>query len=364
MPDLDLDELKTIDQVIRRAVEVLDPDVHLWASAGAGQEVTNARNVAALNRLALIPSVLRDVGDVDTHSSFAGVPLALPVVLAPVGALGLYDQGDALASARAATELGTSMFCSILTGSSWEEVAATGPGRHFFQLYVLGDRNWLSTIIARATEAGFAGICVTADTPVIGRRDRSLESGFNWSLPPGGPPGLSRHGLDYSHRAKHTWDDLEWLCQQTQLPVVLKGVMTPADATRAVSCGVAAIYVSNHGGRVVDHGISTIEVLGEIVEAVGDGADVAVDSGFTRGAEVCKALALGADAVGIGRLQCWGLAVGGEAGVARVLEILRSEIGNTMANIGCRSVAEITADQVRWSIPAPPPTPGPGHLFD
>jgi isopentenyl diphosphate isomerase/L-lactate dehydrogenase-like FMN-dependent dehydrogenase len=136
--------------------------------------------------------------------------------------------------------------------------------------------------------------------------------------------------------------------------VIVKGVMTPADAIQALACGVAGVYVSNHGGRVVDHSLSTIEVLSEIVEAVAGEADVVVDSGFTRGAEVCKALALGARAVGIGRLQCWGLAAGGVPGLARVLEILGEEISNTMANIGCRAVGELTPEYVRWSTPALP----------
>lgn len=348
-------DLKTIDQVIARAVEVVDPGVHIWAAAGAGQEVTRVRNVLALNRLALIPRVMREVGEVDISTSFVGVPMAMPVVLAPVGALALYDDDDALASARAATQMSTSAFCGILSTSSWEEVAATAPGRHFFQLYVLGDRAWLAEIVDRVENAGFAAICVTVDTPVIGRRDRSLESGFAWTVPPDGPPNLEQQGFDYTYRARFTWPDLQWLCEQTDLPVVIKGVMSPADALDAIRCGVAGIYVSNHGGRVVDHGLSTIEVLEEVVDAVAGDVDVAVDSGFSRGAEICKALALGAKAVGIGRLQCWGLAVGGTAGLTRVLEILESEISNTMANIGCRTVSDITNDHVRWSISAPPP---------
>jgi isopentenyl diphosphate isomerase/L-lactate dehydrogenase-like FMN-dependent dehydrogenase len=351
---VDLSDLKTIDQVIARAREVTEPGAHVWAAAGAGQGVTLARNALALNKLALVPRVMRDVSEVDLSTSFLGVPLALPILAAPVGALGLYDPGDALAAATAATRVGTSAICSTLATSPWEEVAATAPGRHFFQLYVLGARPWISDVLARVGSAGFAGICLTVDTPVIGRRDRSLEDGFVWTVPPEGSPNLTQHGMDYSHRPKFTWDDLEWLCGQTELPVFVKGVMRPADAVESVARGVAGVYVSNHGGRVIDHGLSTIEALEEIVDRVGDEAEVMIDSGFTRGAEVCKALALGARAVGIGRLQCWGLAVGGTSGLIRVLEILRDEIANTMANIGCRSIEEITADHVRWSIPAPP----------
>ncbi|MGH8915321.1 MAG: alpha-hydroxy acid oxidase [Acidimicrobiia bacterium] len=351
----DLADLETIDQVIARAREVADPSSFTWAAAGAGQGVTHSRNSAALNRLALVPRLMRDTGDVDMSSSFVGVPLGMPVMAAPVGALGIFDPGDAHAAAIAATEMGTSAICSTLATSSWEEVAATAPGQHLFQLYVLGDRSWIVDVLARVGQAGFAGICLTADTPVIARRDQSLENGYTWSARPEGSPNLIRHGMDYSFRPKFTWPDLEWLCRQTDLPVIVKGVMTPADAVEAVARGASGIYVSNHGGRVVDHGLSTIEVLREIVEAVAGRADVGVDGGFTRGAEVCKALALGARAVGIGRLQCWGLAIGGARGLVRVLEILRDEIAKTMANLGCRTVNDLTPDHVRWSIPAPPP---------
>jgi isopentenyl diphosphate isomerase/L-lactate dehydrogenase-like FMN-dependent dehydrogenase len=346
-------DFTTIDQVIARARTTLDRDRYEWATAGAGQGVTTSRNTLALNRLALLPHMMKDVSEVDTSTSFLGVPLAFPVVLAPVAALGLYDPGDAQAAAEAATTVGTSAFSAMLTGSDWEEVAATAPERHFFQVYPMGDRSWMGDITDRVDSAGFAGICVTVDSPVIGRRDSSLASGFTWSVPEDGT-GVARHGHDYAYRRKFTWAELAWLCARTRLPVVVKGVMTAADATEAIECGVTGVYVSNHGGRMVDHAVSTIEVLGEVVEAVAGQAEVAVDSGFTRGAEVCKALALGARAVGIGRLQCWGLALGGAPALTRVLEILHDEIGTTMANIGAGSVADITPDHVRWSIPAPP----------
>ena len=351
---VDLSELKTIDQIIERARKVTDPGAHVWAAAGAGQGVTTTRNTLALNQLALVPRMLRDVSRVDTRTAFAGVPMEFPVVLAPVAALSLFDPGDALAAATAATDMGTSAFCGMLTSSSWEDVAATSPGRHFFQLYAFGDRDWAGEVVDRVEEAGFAGLCLTVDSPVIGRRDRSLEDGFSWSIPSGDSINLNRRGLDYAFRATLTWADLASLCQRSNLPVIVKGVMTPDDALEAVECGVTGIYVSNHGGRMVDQSLSTIEVLAEIVEAVGGKVDVAVDSGFTRGAEVCKALALGAKAVGIGRLQCWGLAVGGAPGLVRVLEILRAEIETTMANIGCSITDEIRSEHVRWSFPALP----------
>jgi isopentenyl diphosphate isomerase/L-lactate dehydrogenase-like FMN-dependent dehydrogenase len=200
--------------------------------------------------------------------------------------------------------------------------------------------------------AGFAGIVVTVDTPVIGRRDRAMTSGFRWSRDSEDPYNLAQHGFDMEYRKRVTWSDFEWICATASIPVILKGVVSARDAARAESAGAAGIYVSNHGGRALDHTISTIEVLAEIVDAVGPQVDVVIDSGFTRGPDACKALALGAKAVLLGRLQCWALGVGGQDGVTRVLQILREEIETTMANLGVAHVRDLSPEHVRWSITA------------
>jgi len=347
-------EVPTIGQVLALAREALAPEVWAWAAAGAGTEVTLARNAIALNSLALVPRVGRDVSNIDMSSSFAGVSLEIPVMLAPIGALGVYDAGDAAAAGRAAAKLGTSSFCSMFSTVPWKEVAATAPGRHFLQIYVAGDRGWQADVLARVEAAGFAGLCVTMDSPTIGRRDRSIETGFTWSHSPEGTTDLDPSLLDPQRRASFAWSDLEWLTASTDLPVIAKGVMTPEDALAAVDAGARAVYVSNHGGRMVDQGLSTIEALAAVGEVLPNGVDVAVDSGFTNGADVFKALALGAKAVGIGRLQCWGLAAGGEPMLTRTLELLRAEIEGTMANMGCADLAAMSPDMVRWSIPAFP----------
>ena len=351
-PDVDLTRINTIGQVIATAREVLDPAVFTWAASGAGIGVTVARNEEALRALALIPRLLVDVTTVEISTSFLGVALQIPVMLAPVGALALYHPDDARAAGEGAARVGTSIFCGILGDQPWEDVAATAPGRHFFQLYALGDRDWLGRVVERVERASFAGICLTADSPAIARRDASLAHGYEWNIYRGdGPANLRAIGCDPKFKRQVTWADLEWLSRKTSLPLILKGVMSAADAIRAVDCGVKGIYVSNHGGRAVDHELSPMEVLAEIVEAVDGRAEVVVDSGFTRGAEVCKALALGARAVAIGRLQCWALAIGGAAGVEKVLQILRDELQLTMTNLGCRNVDELTPDMVRWSMP-------------
>ena len=356
---MELSELVSIDQLVERARLVTDPAVHTWADAAAGQEMTARRNIDALNRLALVSRLLVDVGEVDISSSFVGVPLAMPVVMAPVGALSLYHPDGALGAAVAAVEAGTVSVCSMLVSERWEDVAATAPGRQFFQLYIGGDRSWTADVIARVEDAGFAGIVVTADSPVIGRRDRALASGFTWSVSTHeAQHNLGRHGFDMTFRRRVTWTDLGWICERTGLPVVLKGVLCAPDARRAVDAGARGIYVSNHGGRVLDQGISTIEVLEEIVDAVGPAADVVVDSGFSRGADVCKALALGARAVGLGRMQCWALAAGGRIGVATLLALLREEIETSMANLGCQRIDDLGPGHVRWSIALPRPSEG------
>ena len=352
--EIDLTEIKTIGQVIARAQEVLDPELFTWAASGAGVEVTVRRNALALSALALIPRLMTDVSNVDISSSFLGVPLQIPVMMAPVGALSLYHPDDAKASGEGAARAGTSVLCGILGDQPWEEVANTAPGRHFFQMYVLGDRDWLGSVIERVEKAGFAGICLTADTPEIARRDSNIAGGYDWNIYHGdGPANLRDLGYDPEFKGRFTWTDLQWLSEATSLPLILKGVMSAADALRAVDSGVQGIYVSNHGGRAVDHGLSPIEVLAEIVEAVDGRAEVIIDSGFTRRRGLQGA---GAGSPGGGHRPTAMLGAGdrGRRGVEKVLEILRLELLLTMANLGCRNVDDLTPDMVRWSMPIEP----------
>ena len=281
-----------------------------------------------------------------------GQRVEMPILVSPVGSTQLYAP-DGAAAAAAATQAGTFSFCGTLTAGSWEASAATAPGRHMFQLYVMGDRGWLGEVADRIAEAQFAALCVTVDSTIPSRRDLLAEGKFDWREERAGlPPNLVQHGRDDNYKYKFTWPELEFLVGRCQLPVLIKGIQRPEDAVRALECGVQGIYVSNHGGRSVDHGISTIEMLPEIVAAVNGRCDVIIDGGFTRGADVVKALALGARAVAVGRMQCWGLALGGAAGLAHVLGIMRRELATTMGLLGCASVDEITPDFVRWSYPA------------
>ena len=319
-------------------------------SAGAGQGVTTARNTLALNRLALVRAPGREHcrHHVVSRRGATGDPGATR----PGGGLGLYDLGDAFRGAGRGPAGDVVVLCHAHR-IALEEVAATAPGRHFFQIYPMGDRTWMSVIADRAEQAGFAATCVTVDSPVIGRRDRSLESGFAWAVPAEGTESLTRHGFDYAYRATFTWPDLAWLCAHTTLPVILKGVMTADDAIEAVECGVAAVYVSNHGGRMVDQAVSTIEMLAEIVEAVDPAPKwpSTVDSPRGRGVQgACLGGTGGGDRTSsvLGACPRWRRRAG------RALEILEQEISSTMANLGCSSIADLTADTVRWSISAGP----------
>jgi isopentenyl diphosphate isomerase/L-lactate dehydrogenase-like FMN-dependent dehydrogenase len=338
-------EQLTIGQVIQQARELATPEAYLWAMAGAGESKTRDRNYEALGRLAAIPRLLCDVSEISTRTTVLGVPLELPVFASPIGSTTIYHQDGAVAVAEGARRAGTVGFCGFGCNERWEDVAAHAP--QFFQLYVLGDRGWQKTVIDRVEAAGFAGICLTADSAVVSRRDSLLESGFDLRF--GGKPttNLGTLGDDESYRRRFDWSDLAWLCENTKLPVAVKGVLRPEDAVLAIDNGAAAVYVSNHGGRTIDHGPATIDVLPEIVDAVDGRAEVLIDGGFTRGVEVCQALALGARAVGIGRLHLWGLTVGGADGLANVFELLRREIADTMGCLGATSVAELDRDHVR-----------------
>jgi isopentenyl diphosphate isomerase/L-lactate dehydrogenase-like FMN-dependent dehydrogenase len=352
---IDASALKTVDQFVKGAQQVLDRGPYLWAAVGAGEGVTTARNRVALDHLALVPRMMQDVSAVDTSTRLLGTALSMPILVSPVGSTVLYHPDSAVAAATGATQAGTISFCATLTRATWEDAAATAPGRHLFQLYVGGDRTWLGDVADRVAAAQFAGICVTVDSTVPARRDGLVEADFDWRLEREDvPPNLVRHGRDDSYKCRFTWTELEYLVGRTTLPVLLKGVMRGSDAQRAIECGVRGIYVSNHGGRSIDHGLSTIEALPEIAAAVHGRVPVIIDGGFTRGADVVKALALGADAVAIGRLQCWALALGGADGLARLLGILQAELSTTMALLGQRNLSEISEDCVRWSYPTRP----------
>ena len=325
----------TTQEIITQARRNLSQHVWHYLTGGAESETTMCRNRLALDSLALRPRVLVEVSKIDPSTMFLGNRLRIPVMLAPIGSLQIMTSEGAVAVARAAHEFGTLNFVSSVTQPSLEETAAATPHAKIFQLYVQGDMRWVETLLARVKNAGYRALCLTVDTAYYGRRERQMMD--RW-LPP------SRRLSGYEHRSAITWETMAAIKEFAGLPFILKGVATAEDAALAVERGVSAIYVSNHGGRQLDHNRGTLAMLPDIVEAVAGRAAVVLDGGIVRGSDVLKALALGADAVTIGKLQGWGLGAGGQQGLIRVLEILESEIITSMALLGVTRIDQLTPE--------------------
>jgi isopentenyl diphosphate isomerase/L-lactate dehydrogenase-like FMN-dependent dehydrogenase len=338
-------EFETLSEIVRAAKDRLPHALWDHASGGAGSETTLRRNRLAMETLALKPRILRGAAEPDLSTTFLGQRLASPVLLAPVGSIGLFDPEGALPPARVAARRGTMHCVGVLASPGLGEVAKNADAPLLLQIYVRGDRDWLRDLAARAEAAGYVGLCLTVDSPGGARRDRDLHNRYR--RPEREHPNLPADGGSTDFQLRFCWDDFDWLRSATRLPIILKGILTAEDAVLAVEHGAQAVYVSNHGGRELDHVPSTIEVLPEIVAAVGNRAEVIVDSGFLRGTDVVKALALGVKAVLIGKLQVWGLAAGGESGLERALEILDDEIRETLQLIGAYCLSELSPVYLR-----------------
>ena len=344
-----------VDDFEAAARERLDPGAYGYIAGGAGDEHTMRRNRAAFERWELRPRVLVDVSVVSTNTTVLGTEVALPVLVAPTAFQRLaHPEGEA-ATARAAAAAGTVMTLSTLSSVTPADLAAAAPGApQWFQLYWSRDRGFTQGLVESAAESGFRAVVLTVDLPVSGRRERDVRAAF--ALPDDLPlPNLPRElrGVDVP-TALHavvddtlTWRDLEWLRSVCSLPFVVKGILTAEDALLAVEHGAAAVVVSNHGGRQLDGVPASLDVLPEVVEAVGERVEVLVDGGIRRGVDVLKALALGARATLSGRSVLWGLAAGGEEGAARVLELLRREVELGLKLLGCASPADVTSSHVR-----------------
>jgi 4-hydroxymandelate oxidase len=331
--------------------------VYDYYAGGAGAEWTLGENRAAFDRWVFRPRVLADVAEVALGTTVLDRPTSLPILLAPTAFQRLAHPDGELATARAARSVGATMVLSTISTTSIEDVAVTGVDR-WFQLYVMREREVTANLITRAHAAGYGAVVLTVDTPQLGRRLRDERNRF--TLPPGiemvnlqmpidadGPagaePGSSlSHFFAGEHDASLTWDDLAWLRSLSPLPLVLKGVVTGEDAILAVDAGIEGIIVSNHGGRQLDGAPATLDVLPEVVDAVQGRAEVLLDGGVRHGTDVLKALALGARAVLIGRPYLWGLAVEGEAGVRKILTMLREELVLAMQLCGVRRVSDVS----------------------
>jgi len=328
-----------------------------YIAGGAEDEVTLRRNRADFERIALRPRYMVDVSKIDTSTTVLGDRLSLPVLLAPAAGHKLCCPDGELATARAAMQAGTGMVLSTLSTCSMEEVAQVGKAPRWFQLYVYRDREITRQLVQRAEAAGYTALCLTVDVPVIGNRERDLRNTF--SFPSEYPfanfvglnlevmPTIGVGGSTLGAYVTSNWDpsvnwrDFEWFRSITNLPIVVKGILTAEDARLAVEHGASGIIVSNHGGRQLDGVMSGIAALPEVVKAVDGRIEVLVDGGVRRGTDVLKALALGAKAVLVGRPYMFALAIAGKEGVRRVLEILRQELLTAMALSGRPTLAEI-----------------------
>ncbi len=356
------------EELEEQARAVLPARAYVYVAGGAGAEDTVWANREAFRRWRIVPRLLRDVSRRDLTIDLLGRRLPAPVLLAPIGVQGILHPDAELATARAAGSLGVPVVLSTVSSTPLEAVAeALGDAPRWFQLYWPKEPALAASLVGRAERAGYTALVVTLDTYLYGWRERDLQQAWlpfthgqgiaNYltdpvfraalpSPPEQDPAAAARHFLNVVSNAALTWDDLAWLRRQTRLPILLKGLLHPDDARRAVEHGMDGVIVSNHGGRQVDGAVAALDALPAMVEAVGGRAVVLFDGGIRRGADVFKALALGAQAVLLGRPYCWGLAVGGEQGVRDVLRNLLADVELTMGLAGCVACADIRRDNL------------------
>ena len=339
----------TLQEIVAAARAKLAPGPWSYLIGGAETETTMRRNRQALDSIAFRPRVLRDVSRIDTTAAFLGKRTRLPVMLAPIGGLESIVEGGAAAAARGAARFGVPQMLSSVCQPGLEATAAAAATVRVFQLYVRGEDAWVDDHVKRAREHGYMAFCLTVDVAMYSRRERDLVGRFIKPWRATAPAGSTfQSGL--------SWNQVKRFKDKHDLPLILKGIATVEDAEIAVQHGVEVIYVSNHGGRQLDHGLGSMTVLPQIVAAVADRAEVWVDGGFMRGTDVVKAIALGAKTVGLGRLPCLGLAAAGVPGLVRALEILEDEIRTCLGLLGVTSFAELTPQHVT----AAPPVSEPG----
>lgn len=349
-----------------------------YIDGGADDELALARNEARLRDVELAHAALVDVSQIDTRTTVMGHASALPFLISPTAASRLFHpRGGEIAVARAAHAAGTVYACSTIASTAMEDIAAASPGPRWFQVYVWKDRGLVAETLARAKAAGFTGVILTVDVPVAGNRERDLANAF--TIPPRvswhtATQALARPGylwdlfttprietanfrhirvegglIDFINAQFDrtvTWEDARWMRETWGGKFAIKGVATPQDAERCVAIGADAVWVSNHGGRQLGVAPAAVDTLPAIADAVRGRAEVIFDGGVRRGSDIVAALALGANAVAIGRAYLWGLAAGGEHGVTRALTILREELERTMALVGRTRVSQLTRDVV------------------
>ncbi|XP_075083193.1 glycolate oxidase isoform X2 [Nicotiana tabacum] len=349
-------EITNVMEYEEIAKQKLPKMVFDYYASGAEDQWTLAENRNAFSRILFRPRILIDVSKIDLSTTVLGFKISMPIMIAPTAMQKMAHPEGEYATARAASAAGTIMTLSSWATSSVEEVASTGPGIRFFQLYVYKDRNVVAQLVRRAERAGFKAIALTVDTPrftlppfLTLKNFEGLDLG---KMDEANDSGLASYVAGQIDRSL-SWKDVQWLQTITSLPILVKGVLTAEDARIAVQAGAAGIIVSNHGARQLDYVPATIMALEEVVKAAQGRIPVFLDGGVRRGTDVFKALALGASGVFIGRPVVFSLAAEGEAGIKKVLQMLRDEFELTMALSGCRSLKEITRNHIvaDWDAP-------------
>jgi len=327
-------EFLNLHEIVAKARQNLHQNDWDYIVGGTESETTLRRNRLALDRIAFRPRVLRDVSKVDASVDLLGRRLRLPVMLAPVGALESFHQGGAEPVVRSAGEFGVAHMLSSVCEPGLERIAQAAPdAARMFQLYVRGDEAFVDDHVGRAVQNGYAAFCLTVDTAIYSRRERDIAKRFTTAG--------RRRASGPEFQAALDWRTVERIKRRFRIPLGLKGIATAEDAEIAIEHGVDWIYVSNHGGRQLDHGRGAMEVLPEIVAAVAGRAKIVVDGSFCRGSDIVKAIAGGADLVGLGRMQCYALAAAGQAGILRMLELLEDEVRRCLGLLGVTKFSEL-----------------------
>ena len=341
-------DLLNLHEIVAKARQNLNQNDWDYIVGGVESETTLRRNRMALDQIAFRPRVLRDVSKVDASVTEFGRKLRLPVVLAPVGSLESFHPLGATSVVRGVGEFGAGHMLSSVCDPGLEDLAAAAPDAlRLFQLYVRGDEAWVDDHAERAIAHGYSAFCLTVDTAHYSRRERDIAKRF--------VTAGRRRVQGRAFQAGLDWRTVERLKRKFKIPLALKGIATAEDTKIALDHGVDWIYVSNHGGRQLDHGRGSMDVLPEVVDAAAGRAKVMVDGSICRGSDVVKAIAMGASLVGMGRMQCYALAAAGQAGVVRLLELLEDEVQRCLGLLGVASFGELDRSYLHAAAPANPP---------
>lgn len=326
-------ELNSITEIVRKAQQQLEPRTWDYIAGGSETETALARNREAIESLAFHARVLRNVVKVDSSAHVLGTKLRIPFILAPVGSLQSITPAGSVAQVRGACGFGTLPVVSSVSEPSLEEAAAAISGDKWFQLYVRGDLDWVAEIVLRVRKAGYKALVITVDVGRYSNRERQLR--HDWL------PDARRNVAGETHQAELDWTLLDKIRRLAQMPVIVKGIQTREDAKIALKRGLDGVWVSNHGGRQLDHARGALQILPEVVDVIRKKIPIIVDGGFMRGTDVIKGIALGADVVAAGKLHAWALGAGGEATLLRLLELMQIEIETTMALLGVTRLKEL-----------------------